>query len=275
MHYDPIKRSFGKVFHRNIFLKKLFFRLLDLILLRTWYVRKEIKTWSSNTTDSMSVLDAGSGFGQYLYFMARKFPGWKLLGVELDDHHINESRDFFQKSGFKNVNIEPADLVQFGMTNNFNLIISIDVMEHIEEDRRVFSNFYKALKPGGMLLISTPSDKGGSDVHDHDHDYKNDGTASFIGEHVRDGYSVEDITEKLIASGFSKVEAYYSYGKPGSFSWKLSMKYPIIMVSTSKLFFLILPVYFLFVFPVAMFFNYLDVKNHQQTGTGLIVKAWK
>ena len=64
-------------------------------------------------------------------------------------------------------------------------------MEHIEEDVLVFQNFYKSLKNNGILLISTPSDKGGSDVHD-------DHGESFIDEHVRDGYSIKDITEKLI-----------------------------------------------------------------------------
>lgn len=232
--------------------------------------------WAKKHDNTQVVLDAGSGFGQYLYFMARKFPNWKFLGVELDDHHINESRDFFSKGNFSNVRIEPFDLVKFNRTSEFDLIISVDVMEHIEEDRKVFENFYNAMKPGGILLISTPSDQGGSDVHEHDHDdYRNDGSASFIGEHVRDGYSIADITEKLTSSGFSKVEAYYSYGKPGSISWRFSMKYPILLVGISKLFFAILPIYFLLIFPFAMILNYLDIMNKHKSGTGLIVKAWK
>jgi len=39
------------------------------------------------------------------------------------------------------------------------------------------------------LLISTPSDQGGSDAQE-EHD-------SFIGEHVRDGYAIKEIEEKL------------------------------------------------------------------------------
>ena len=68
-------------------------------------------------------------------------------------------------------------------------------MEHIEEDVQVFKNFYNSLKNNGVLLISTPSDKGGSDVH-------NEHEESFIDEHVRDGYSIKDITEKLITCRF-------------------------------------------------------------------------
>ena len=92
-------------------------------------------------------------------------------------------------------------------------------MEHIEEDVKVFRNFYNSLQDNGILLISTPSDKGGSDVHNEEEE-------SFIDEHVRDGYSIKDISEKLSLAGFRNIEASYTYGKPGNISWRLSMKYP-------------------------------------------------
>ena len=43
MQYDPIKRSLGKVFNKNPFLRKLFYQLLDLLLLRAWHIRKELR----------------------------------------------------------------------------------------------------------------------------------------------------------------------------------------------------------------------------------------
>jgi hypothetical protein len=124
------------------------------------------------------------------------------------------------------------------------------------------------MNKGGMLLISTPSDQGGSDVHD-------DGESSFIEEHVRDGYNIKEIENKLLEAGFSKVEARYSYGSPGKIAWRLSMKYPILMLGVSKLFFVILPFYFVLVYPFAFILNYLDTNTNHPTGTGLIVKAWK
>ena len=83
-----------------------------------------------------------------------------------------------------------------------------------------------------MLLISNPSDQGGSDV-------KSESDSSFIEEHVRDGYNIKEIEQKLLSAGFSKVESKYSYGTPGKISWRLSMKYPILMLGSSKLFFII------------------------------------
>ena len=125
-----------------------------------------------------------------------------------------------------------------------------------------------------MVLISTPSDKGGSDTH-HDHDHEDEDAHGFIDEHVRDGYNIHDIEDKLKSAGFSNIEAYYAYGKYGKISWKLSMKYPITMLNITKLFFILLPFYYIVTYPVAYILNHMDVKRNNETGTGLIVRAYK
>jgi hypothetical protein len=141
-------------------------------------------------------------------------------------------------------------------------------MEHIEEDIHVFQNFYKSLKNNGILLISTPSDKGGSDVHCEQEE-------SFIDEHVRDGYSIAEITEKLTLAGFRTVKADYTYGKPGNISWRLSMKYPIKLLNISYLFFILLPFYYLIFFPLSIILNIFDLCLTHKSGTGLLVTARK
>ena len=78
-----------------------------------------------------------------------------------------------------------------------------------------------------------------------------------------------------INSGFNKIEARYQYGTPGKISWRLSMKYPIVMLGKTKLFFIILPFYYVVAYPVSFVLNYADTVMSHKTGTGLIVKAWK
>jgi hypothetical protein len=124
------------------------------------------------------------------------------------------------------------------------------------------------LKTNGVLLISTPSDQGGSDVHNHeDH--------SFIDEHVRDGYGIDEIGQKLKTAGFRTVDSRYTYGRAGSISWVLSMKYPVKMVNKSYLFFIILPFYYLVVLPFSFFLNIIDLNCRIKKGTGLLVVAHK
>lgn len=273
MQYDPIKRSLGKVFNTTPSLRKLFYQLLDLLLLRAWHIRKELRNRSHLTPEVKTILDAGSGFGQYTYRMAKWFANAEIKAVDIKPEQIEDCNRFMQQANLSDrVKFELADLTQFQEKEKYDLVLSVDVMEHIEEDVLVFQNFYASMKKGGMLLISTPSDQGGSDSHDHDHE---EGVHGFIDEHVRDGYNISEIEAKLNSAGFSKVEARYSYGTPGKISWKLSMKYPILMLGASKIFFVILPFYYLIVYPFAIVLNFFDLGIRHKTGTGLIVKAWK
>jgi len=273
MEYDPIKRRLGNVFNRTPFLRKLFYSLLDLLLLRAWHVHKELRLLKKRSfSGKIRILDAGSGFGQYSYRMSRIFAGSIIKGVDVKQEQIDDCTRFFDSIGLNDrVQFEYGDLTQYNEPYSYDLILSVDVMEHIEEDELVFSNFYKSLRKNGVLLISTPSDQGGSDTHEHEHDQVH----GFIEEHVRDGYGISDITQKLNRAGFSEVEARYTYGFPGSLSWKISMKYPILMLGKSKAIFLLLPFYYLVLFPFCLVLNGLDVIFRHKTGTGLLVKAIK
>ncbi|MFP4288173.1 MAG: class I SAM-dependent methyltransferase [Bacteroidales bacterium] len=270
MQYDPIKKTLGNFFNRSLFLRKVFYDLLDLLLLRAWHVHHHLRRiFASFPPDQpVKVLDAGSGFGQYSYNIMKKKPHWKLTGIEIKEEQVEDCNRFFTDDGISNASFILADLTQYSKPDTYDLILSVDVMEHIEQDEMVFSNFHRSLKSQGQLVISTPSDQGGSDVNHH-HD------TSFIEEHVRDGYGKDEITQKLVKAGFNKVKVHYTYGFWGHISWLLSMKYPILLLGYSKLFFIILPFYYLVVYPFCLLFNFLDVHRQNKTGTGLLVIAQK
>jgi SAM-dependent methyltransferase len=267
MKYDPIKRSLGSIFNRTPLLRLLFYRLLDLLLLRSWHIRRELRTLRKEGFYPGQVADAGSGFGQYVHYLSRKYPDARITGLDIKQEQVDDCNRFFASIGKQElVSFEYADLNLLDRKEAYDLILSVDVMEHIEDDRGVMKRLCRALSPGGILLISTPSDQGGSDVHEEDDE-------SFIDEHVRDGYGVDEIDEKLREAGFEDIEIRYSYGKPGRVSWRLSMKYPILLVSTSRAFLLLLPLYYMVVYPVCLLLNMADVKGHHTSGTGLIVKC--
>jgi SAM-dependent methyltransferase len=277
MQYDPVKRRLGVVFNSSPGLRKLFYRLLDLLLLRAWHIQRELKHWVSTTLTSsshseggagMHMYDAGAGFGQYSYWLSGLLPKARITAIDVKDEQVADCNAFFQRIGRPQVKFEVGDVTRFQQPNTFDLVVCVDVMEHILEDEAALRCYSTSLKAGGMLIISTPSDQGGSDVHE-------EGEGSFIEEHVRDGYNIDDIRAKCLRNGFSKVEARYSYGAPGKISWKLSMKWPLLMLQASKLFFVVLPVYYLLAYPIAFVLNMADVRMTHPTGTGLIVKAWK
>ena len=169
---------------------------------------------------------------------------------------------FLSKKKFQNVSFAIEDLTDINHQNKFDLIVCVDVMEHIHDDVTVFRNFYNSLKSGGYLLINSPSIYGGSDVHDGEEE-------SFIGEHARDGYSKEDLESKLHPIGFSTYKSRYTYGFWGDKAWRLGIKYPMILLNISKLFLLILPLYYLLTFPFTLIMMNLDFTTESKTGSGI------
>lgn len=269
MQYDPIKRTLGVFFNRAPWMRVMFYKMLDTLLLRTWHIKKNLKSIKKTLPPNIDVLDAGSGYGQYSYNLAKVCKSWNIHAVDVKEEQVEDCNSFFARLGLANrVRFEVQDLTTYVNPSKYSLILSVDVMEHIEDDRAVFRNFYQSLYNNGVLLISTPSDQGGSDAHDHD-------DASFIEEHVRNGYSKDDITEKLQSAGFRNIDVKYSYGTPGKISWRLCMKYPIQALNATKLFFVVLPFYYVIVMPFCLILNYIDSVTSHKSGTGLIVTAKK
>jgi len=269
MRYDPVKGLIGRMVSKSAVLRKIFYALLDILLLRTWHVKKAVRQFAAEKTDAENILDAGSGFGQYSWWMSGLNKNWNILGIDIKEEQIDDCNSFIGKTGAAGrVSFRLADLTTFTENEKYDLILSVDVMEHINDDRAVFGNFSRALRKNGWLIISTPSDKGGSDVHSED-------DHSFIAEHVRDGYGIEEIREKLQSAGFGNIISRYTYGRPGKLSWKLSMKYPVIMLNFSFILALILPFYYILAMPFALILNYFDLRLNHGEGTGLLVIAKK
>lgn len=268
MQYDPIKKIFGDAVQNRPQLRLVLYKLLGIIFLREWYVKRAVRRLLQEMENAIEVYDAGSGFGQYTYYMATHFPSARILAVDVKEEQVEDCRRFFEALRLRQCAFAVEDLLEIQHASRFDFILSVDVMEHIEDDERVFRNFYRALKPNGVLLVNTPSNLGGSDVHE-------EGGASFIGEHARTGYGAEEIRRKLRDAGFTVERIAFAYGPLGSFAWRLGIKYPMVMLNANRLFFLLLPFYYLVALPIVLPLMYLDYSSENKTGTGLLVIARK
>ena len=140
-------------------------------------------------------------------------------------------------------------------------------MEHIEDDVRVMSNLHRSLVKGGILFIHTPAQKFDSRTVEEHH--------SFVGEHVRDGYHIDELREKLYEAGFRRVELRFTYGRWGMLSWWLMQGIPFRMLQRFKPLVVLLPLYYLLVFPFANRFMVADLPLDHLEGGGLLAWAWK
>lgn len=81
----------------------------------------------------------------------------------------------------------------------FDVIVSLDYLEHVQDDQSAMNELKRVLKPGGSLLISTPT-TGSS--------YLLNKIKPVIGltldkyGHVREGYDLNDLTNRLKQQGY-------------------------------------------------------------------------
>lgn len=269
MDYDPIKNRIGDLVAERPWMTKIFYSLLHLAFLRNWYVRREINRVIGQVCnrENLRVLDAGAGFGQFSYYIAKKYKGLCIEAVDIKDIYLERARRFFTTEGLSNrVDFSVDDLTELTARGPFDVIVCIDVMEHIEDDERVFRNFKSVLAPHGVVIINTPSDLGGSDVSGPE-------GKSFIGEHVREGYDRNDLLRKLREAGLNVTDAIYTYGIWGDIAWRLLVKVPMLLLNVHRLMIFLLPLYYIPIFPVGMLLNFLDMQRPIENGSGLLVTA--
>ena len=97
-----------------------------------------------------SLLDVGCGRGKFLEF-ARK-SGWETVGIEPGAEHTLYAKEKL-KMNVINASLEET---QFP-SGQFDVITLWDVIEHIENPKEVLKKLRVWLKPGGLILLATPS----------------------------------------------------------------------------------------------------------------------
>jgi SAM-dependent methyltransferase len=233
------------------------------MFLRSWFVRGALRNLRAKYgAKEIAIYDAGTGYGQYTYFMARHLVPCSIYAADVKEDWINDCKDFFIARNMPAVQFGVEDLTAITHNERFDIIVCVDVMEHIHDDQLVFDNFYRALKPGGSVVVNSPSIYGGSDVHEEDEE-------SFIGEHARAGYSHEELMEKMKRSGFTKFAHRYTYAFWGDKAWRLGIKYPMMMLNVSKLFLLLLPFYYAITFPFTWLMMLMDYRTVSSVGAGI------
>lgn len=268
MDYDPIKDRMGAVARRSPLLHRAFFRTLDTVFLRAWYVHRVLRRLLRALPQRrIDVLDAGTGFGQYTYWLLKSDPRVHVTSVDVKKDYLEMVAGLLAKARLADRAVLRVQDLTAPMTEQeaFDLVLSVDVMEHIEDDEAVFRNIVRVLRPGGHVVINTPSDQGGSDAERSGE--------SFIGEHVREGYAPEELARKLQSAGLEVVEWTYTYGRYGSAAWRLLVRHPITLLNRSLLFAPLLVPYYAVAGPAGIALNAADLRARKPRGTGLLMVA--
>lgn len=151
------------------------------------------------------ILDAGCGRGVMTRYLAWRYPGAQIEGVDGDRDVQERNRRIASAVGLSRCSFIDADLCGFRNLGAYDLIVSVDNLEHIDDDASVLANFFDALRPDGLLLVHVP------------HYYRRwpilKWSVNFdVPGHFRPGYHLPELTERLERAGFEVVDFGFSYG---------------------------------------------------------------
>ena len=103
-----------------------------------------------------TVLDLGSGAGFDCFLAAEKVgESGTVIGVDMTPEMLMSARENARKSGFDNVEFRLGEIEHLPVADgSVDVIISNCVINLAPDKEAVFSEAFRALKPGGLLMIS-------------------------------------------------------------------------------------------------------------------------
>ncbi|HEX8964800.1 MAG TPA: class I SAM-dependent methyltransferase [Patescibacteria group bacterium] len=205
---------------KNEFLKFLITQYIDLfgvpeigMQIRFMHFKSAINSYFPKKMKE--ILDAGSGIGGYVLELRQKYPSAFITGGEIDTKKILLCKKLFNDLHVKKVTFQKIDIVKSRLRKEkYNLIINVDVLEHIKPYKKALKNLSDALRKGGYLFIHTP--------HNNQKRIFSFTKGWHHADHVREGFSLPILVKDVEKSGLSVVHARRVFGPFGRFSWELN-----------------------------------------------------
>ena len=141
-----------------------------------------------------AVLDLGCGDGAYVYMLSGK--AGRVVGVDADYDAVRLANKELERHGVQNAQCLQLPLSQVtrqavGASDGFDLVYSMDVIEHLPRPEEMVEVAVAMAKPGATIVIGTPLHLGDHLVSEY---HVREFTADEIGGLLRRGMVV---TEEL------------------------------------------------------------------------------
>ena len=143
------------------------------------------------------MLDAGSGNGYFSWLAYQS--GANVVALNSDAQQVEKANAYFlehHKADPSRLRFERRNLYDLSNeSQTFDEIICYETLEHVRRDNEVVTQFYRILRPGGILHLCCPNrlhPRHRKELIDH----------TETGGHVRAGYTVDDYRLLLEPIGF-------------------------------------------------------------------------
>ena len=118
------------------------------------YYQREVYAWADTIIgqhDLKTVADLGCGFAYKLHWLYKQHPEVEFWGID-QPNAIRLCREHYGFGCWLGVDLENPE----PPGRNFDLVISSDVIEHLENPDVLLSYIKSISAPGGYVLLSTP-----------------------------------------------------------------------------------------------------------------------
>ncbi|MCU0317112.1 MAG: methyltransferase domain-containing protein [Fimbriimonadaceae bacterium] len=97
------------------------------------------------------ILDVGSGTGALLQELQAQY---QAAGVDFSPLALGYSRS----RGLTNLSLGNAEELPFA-SDSFDLVVSLDTIEHVPQDQKAVAEIFRVLAPGGTFVMNVPAFK--------------------------------------------------------------------------------------------------------------------
>lgn len=205
------------------------------------------------------ILDAGSGSGVLTFELARRFRNAQVTGYDLSSEEISVSKVIADKVGYQNVSFQNTNIETMDEERSFDLIVCVDILEHLEKDMEALVKLTSALTENGTLVLHVPALYRRYPVWEKRLNFD-------VPSHVRHGYILSDIQSKIENTGLHIVDMGYTYGFWETFANNIS--YMITGAQKKN------KILYAFAFPVLNLISLLGRKARpEKLGAGVFIVA--
>jgi SAM-dependent methyltransferase len=205
------------------------------------------------------VLDAGCGHAYATFWLARRHPQIQFDALEIDEKLVRNGQIISRGLGLQNVRFILGTALEVADDGTYDLLFSIDVLEHIVDDVGTLGKFHRAIKPAGTLLLHLPR------RHQEHKRFISSFSRHTTPDHVRDEYTAAEIREKLAQTGFEVMSINYGFSMWGELAFEsnyLFWKWPPLRILSA-----------LVLHPLSVWLAYMDTRQDYDDGNSLLILA--
>jgi SAM-dependent methyltransferase len=139
------------------------------------------------------ILDAGCGTGGFIRRLKASHPKWQWTAVDLSTIACALARERVGDG----VRVIEGSVTKLPLPDaSCDAVTSLDVIYHVDDDAAALREFFRVLRPGGLVVVNVPAYRWLWSYHD-------------VATHARRRYRRAEVLEKMHRAGFVAAEATY------------------------------------------------------------------